>query len=323
MKVLTIIFGILLVFQISSFVCLGDEIKVICASLTETPPGMDGTLDDPCWQKAEVLSDFTAPGTGQTLTRRTTMRVLYDKKNIYFGFEVFWDDIERLRKNIIAIKEKHVSATSGVWMKKWEYENTCGLEIYLDPGASGRNYYQLLFNAAGQSIGNYNSIVENFNIEPELRSALRGACWSVELRYPAIGLKVGQEWGINICRNDETYYGIWKQVAGAYANPKLFGRLVIGNYSEWWEEVRTGTKEKLETLKNEKERYSKLDSNYLSMVTDAETNLTLLEKWADKNPPVSRDHFIKLYERNSEFLVKIERLQAYNETLQLLTKGLN
>ena len=317
----SVTFVVLLIFSFPSVVCLGGEVKVICASRTGTPPVMDGTLDYLCWQKTDVLSDFTTVSTGQPLKRRTTMRVLYDENNIYFGFEVFWDDVERLKESIIATKEKYASTALGVWMKEGGYENTCGLEMFIDPGAGGRNYYQLLFNAAGQSIGNYKGMVENFNIEPEVRSALRGGCWSVELRYPAKGLIAGQEWGLNICRNDETYYGIWKQVSGAYANPKLFGRLVIGDYSEWWEEVGgAGAKAKLETLKGEVERYSKLDPNYPSLAADAESNLRLLEKLADKNPSVSRDHFIALYERYAECRDKMERLQAYGESLQLLAK---
>ena len=84
----------------SGILCVGEEMKVICASRTETPPVLDGILDDPCWQKAEVRSDFTSPGAGQSLIRRTTMRALYDQNNIYFGFEVFWDDAELLKKGV-------------------------------------------------------------------------------------------------------------------------------------------------------------------------------------------------------------------------------
>ena len=304
----------------SGILCLGEEMKVICASRTDTPPVLDGTLDDPCWQKAEIRSDFTSPGTGQSLIRRTTMRALYDQNNIYFGFEVFWDDTELLKKGVSDIKAKCPSIAEGVWMKEWKYENTCGMELYIDPGAGGRNYYQMLFNAAGQCVGNYKGILESFNIQPEVKSAIRGNCWSVELRYPAKALKAGQEWGLNVCRNDETYYGIWKQVGGAYANPKLFGRLVLGDYQEWWDAVGgTGAKAKMEILKGESGRYSKIDAGYNAMALDTERELELLREWAEKNPPSTRENFICLYERYARSHDKMERLQTYCDTLRLLT----
>ena len=299
----------------------GEVLKVICASRAETPPTIDGTLDDPCWQKAEIRGDFTGPGSGLPLSRRTTMRALYDQDNLYFGFEVFWDDVELLKKGIAAIKEKYPVIQEGVWMKEWQYENVYGMELFIDPGAGGRNYYQLLFNAAGQRIGNYKGLLDNFNIQPEVKGVIRGNCWSVELRYSAKNLKAGQEWGLNVCRNDDTYYGIWKQVHGAYGNPKLFGRLVIGGYQEWWNAV--GGKEamaRLEAMKGEADRYSKMDASFNAMLRDTASEMAAMGKWAAECPPTSRENFERLYGRYATCHDKYERMLAYHETLRLLTK---
>ena len=315
------LFIMLVVVFASSFECAGEEMKVICASRTGKPPVIDGTLDDPCWQKAEVRSDFSSPGAGQSLSRKTTMRVLYDRDNLYFGFEVFWDDAELLKKGVSAIKAKYPLASEDVWLKEWKYENNYGMELFIDPGAGGRNYYQMLFNAGGQCIGNYRGILECFNIQPEVKTAVRGNCWSIELRYSAKNLKTGQEWGLNVCRNDETYYGIWKQVGGAYCNPKLFGRLVIGDYQEWWDAVGgNGAKAKMDVLKREIGRYAVIDPGLNAMVLDAECELELLREYAEKNPPTTRENFINLYERYARSHDKLERLWSYFETLQLLVK---
>lgn len=312
----------LIVVFVLSFECAGEEIKVICASRTGKPPVIDGTLDDTCWQKAEVCDDFTSPGAGQPLNRRTTMRVLYDQENLYFGFEVLWDDIELLKKGISAIKAKYPLASEEVWLNEWKYENNYGIELFIDPGAGGRNYYQMLLNAGGQCIGNYRGMLECFNIQPEVKTAIRGNCWSVELRYPTKNLNAGQEWGLNVCRNDETYYGIWKQVGGAYGNPKLFGRLVIGDYQEWWDAVGgTGAKAKMNLLKREIGRYADIDPCFNVMVQDAECDLELLHEWAEKHPPSTHEKFYCLYDRYAGFHDKLERLQAYCDTLQLLTNN--
>jgi len=58
--------------------------------VAEAPP-MDGTLDNPIWQTAEVISDFrqrepieTAPA-----TERTEVRILYDAHHVYFGIHCY------------------------------------------------------------------------------------------------------------------------------------------------------------------------------------------------------------------------------------------
>ena len=301
--------------------CAAEDLKVVCASRAETPPMIDGALDEPCWQKAEVRSDFTSPGSGQVLSRRTTMRVLYDQDHLYFGFEVFWDSAALLNKGVAEIKGRYPEIKEGVWLKEWKYENTHGLELFLDPGASGRNYYQMLFNAAGQCIGNYKCLFECFNIQPVVKGAIQGNCWSVEMAYPAKNLKIGQEWGLNVCRNDETYYGIWKQVQGAYHNPKLFGRLVIGDYREWWEAA--GGKEvraQLEALRSQSARYAKRDNRFSAMVDQVAGEMDVMGKWAGQYPPVGRASFEQLYERYAGCRDKQARLQAYRETLELLTR---
>jgi len=54
---------------------------------TLQPVTVDGVLDEPCWQRAEVAKDFfriLPIDTGQARTQ-TEVRVTYDDKNLYFG----------------------------------------------------------------------------------------------------------------------------------------------------------------------------------------------------------------------------------------------
>ncbi len=50
-------------------------------------PRLDGTLDDPLWEQATPITDFKQrePLEGQPATERTEVRVLYSRKEIYFG----------------------------------------------------------------------------------------------------------------------------------------------------------------------------------------------------------------------------------------------
>src|SRR5437667_11847173 len=61
------------------------------ASRVEQAPKLDGTLDDPLWQKASPISNFLQrePFEGQTPTEKTEVRVLYTKGDVYFGITCF------------------------------------------------------------------------------------------------------------------------------------------------------------------------------------------------------------------------------------------
>lgn len=53
----------------------------------ERAPRLDGTLKDPLWQQAKIISDFRQrePYEGQLATEPTEVRVLYTRTEIYFG----------------------------------------------------------------------------------------------------------------------------------------------------------------------------------------------------------------------------------------------
>jgi len=54
---------------------------------TDTPPVIDGKLDDACWSQANVATDFTDYRIEQPAKEQTLVRVLYDDENIYIAFE--------------------------------------------------------------------------------------------------------------------------------------------------------------------------------------------------------------------------------------------
>src|SRR5262249_18250249 len=68
-----------------------EPFRAAQASRVEEPPKLDGTLDDPLWQKATTISNFLQrePFEGQSPTERTEVRVLYTKRAVYFGIKCF------------------------------------------------------------------------------------------------------------------------------------------------------------------------------------------------------------------------------------------
>jgi hypothetical protein len=68
---------------------------------TETPPRIDGVLDDEAWRDAAHITDFTqqAPLDGAPATEATDVYIAYDSERIYFGFHVHYKDPSIMRAN--------------------------------------------------------------------------------------------------------------------------------------------------------------------------------------------------------------------------------
>jgi len=74
--------------------CLGQQLplpRVAYAARVDTPPKLNGSLNDPLWLTARAITDFRQrePNEGKPATERTEVRVLYTKRSIYFGITCF------------------------------------------------------------------------------------------------------------------------------------------------------------------------------------------------------------------------------------------
>ena len=70
-------------------------------SRTETPPTIDGRLDDEAWRTAAAITDFVqqAPLDGAPATESTEVRIAYDSQNIYLAFHAHYTDRGLMRAN--------------------------------------------------------------------------------------------------------------------------------------------------------------------------------------------------------------------------------
>ena len=68
---------------------------------TDTPPDIDGRLDDLAWRTAATITEFTqqAPLEGAPATEDTEVYVTYDSEHVYFGFYVHYTDPGIMRAN--------------------------------------------------------------------------------------------------------------------------------------------------------------------------------------------------------------------------------
>ena len=61
------------------------------ATQVDTPPKLDGTLDDALWQLAKPINDFLQrePYEGGLPTEKTEVRILYTRHAAYFGIHCY------------------------------------------------------------------------------------------------------------------------------------------------------------------------------------------------------------------------------------------
>ena len=75
-----------------------NEVRVADAVRVDSPPKLDGTLDDPLWQLAKPITDFRQkePHEGQPSTENTEVRILYTRKAVYFGIHCYDSEPSRI-----------------------------------------------------------------------------------------------------------------------------------------------------------------------------------------------------------------------------------
>ena len=73
----------------------------VTAVRTDTPPIVDGRLDDAVWRRAARITDFVQrqPVDGAPATEDTEVYVAYDSANIYLGFHAHYSDPGIMRAN--------------------------------------------------------------------------------------------------------------------------------------------------------------------------------------------------------------------------------
>ncbi len=180
-------------------------------------PRLDGTLDDPLWQRAKPITDFRErePDEGDAPTEKTSVRILYTKKEIYFGIFCHDDD-----PSGIVATDLHRDS----WLGLDDY-----FEITIDPTESRRDAYAFEFNPLGtrrdglivdesHSNTGWNGIWTS-----AARITPRG--WTATIGIPFFTLNLDlsgrTDWGVNFMRfirrkNEEDLWSAWRREYGVH-----------------------------------------------------------------------------------------------------------
>ncbi|MBU0714532.1 MAG: hypothetical protein KJ964_04165 [Verrucomicrobia bacterium] len=201
--------------------------RIATIPFVKTPPVLDGNLDDKCWQEAEKLSDFLLVNSAGTAAEQTIGYICCDGTNLYIAAELLESQMPFLRK-IRTIRN------DSVWT------DDC-LEIFIDPGFTQKDYYQLVINPLGTQQDTLSSKLDRASsvgketLDWEARTSLQKDRWITEVTIPwrlldANPPQAGEIWGFNLCReerpNKELSY--WNNCGSHFHQPDRFGLISFG-----------------------------------------------------------------------------------------------
>lgn len=196
-------------------------VRSIAAVRTETPPVIDGRVDDDCWTKANVATDFTDYRLERPAVEQTFVRILYDDENIYFAFECIEPDPNK----IVATERKYDQSL--------REEDRVG--VRLDTFHDHRCAYVFAINTLGTRydarIGLTDEYDDTWGCDWSAACTVHKDRWFAEIAIPIGNLlfdrKDGVTWGANFRRSErgrqESSYWCYPNSQARF--PREFGHL--------------------------------------------------------------------------------------------------
>jgi hypothetical protein len=194
----------------------------IAAMRTSQPPVVDGKLDDPAWATAVPSDTFVQhfPDEGAPPSERTSIRVLYDDKNLYIGVDAEQRHAPILRR--LARRDSQIPS-DGVW-------------IDIDSRRTGVGAFHFAINAAGMLSDGIHfddtSFSADWDAVWEAKVADTDHGYSIEFRIPLSVLRFSpmpvQDWGFQVrrfidARQETDDWAFYPRSAATYV--PLFGRM--------------------------------------------------------------------------------------------------
>ncbi len=148
-------------------------LRLLEARPVSGPINVDGRLDEPAWETADVATDFvqTQPSTGEPSSRRTEVRVLYGPSALYIGAHLF-DDPENVRA---PLSRRNSAGEADLF------------RVYIDGNATGRTAYIFGVTAAGVQLDAVEEVgVVDYSWDAVWESTVRRTDdgWVVEMAIP-------------------------------------------------------------------------------------------------------------------------------------------
>ena len=189
-----------------------EERKTFIISRTDSPPTIDGRLDDPAWMQATVVDDFhqNTPNYREAATELTVVRLLYDDDFLYIGADLHDSNPDK------------IIATQLIQGRGITSDDRFLLAV--DSFNSKRNDYLFTVNAnsiRGDILRESNSrFIAEWGAIWRAESALNDHGWATEIAIPFKSISFdpnSETWGMN--------FGRWimrKQAKTGRTHPSCF-----------------------------------------------------------------------------------------------------
>jgi hypothetical protein len=196
--------------------------RIAMAARVARAPRLDGTLEDPLWQAAAPISDFRQrePAEGEPATERTSVRVLYTRRAVYFG--------------VVCSESKGGQITATELRRDLSLALDDYFEIIIDSTHDRRNAYVFEVNALGtqrDGVITEEQVSDMYGDEfdPGWDGVWTSAAhitpqgWTATIEIPFTTLNFMQSrdvvWGINFKRfirrkNEEDLWSSWRRAFG-------------------------------------------------------------------------------------------------------------
>jgi len=144
----------------------------VVAARTETPPKIDGALDDECWKSVTRLTTFriaTQPGQGLLATEQTEALVTSDGQALYFGFICHESDVAK-------ISAHQTQYDGGFWL------DDC-VDVGLDTFCDKTRSYVFTVNPLGTRADNRWGD-QRWDAKWQAGAKIGKDCWTAEMAIP-------------------------------------------------------------------------------------------------------------------------------------------
>ncbi|MBJ6117444.1 carbohydrate binding family 9 domain-containing protein [Pontibacter sp. BT310] len=172
--------------------------KELNALRVTSTPKIDGVLDEPEWQQAQIATDFiqNRPNPGPKERYPTQVKILYDDAALYIGAVVQDASRDSIFDNLSGRDDTGNSDFFGVFLDTYNDEIN-GYGFFVTP-------------AGVQLDARYSSIGEDFswNAVWESNATIEGNTWFVEVKIPYSAIRFSERpeqlWGLNFMRNRQS-----------------------------------------------------------------------------------------------------------------------
>jgi hypothetical protein len=192
------------------------------AAARREPVLIDGRLDDPAWNAAEVISDFhqQQPDEGKAPTERTELRVLFDANAVYVGARMYDTGGPGGVRRLLVRRDQLLNDNA-----------SDKIAIVLDPYHDRQTRVWFELNPLGVKGDHLNG---DASFDPVWQGAANvdSLGWTAEFRIPLSQLRFPrdsvQTWGFQIWRtvarrNEQDMWAFWKLTD--FGGPAYFGTI--------------------------------------------------------------------------------------------------